>query len=371
MTRLVNRVSPKRANRKLWRVHTDIWGPYRVRSLGGNAYFVSLIDDFTRRSWLVCIKIRKDIYRKITEWQTATELQVGEKVAIYRCDNAKEYQKLERLIYEKGTRMEYTTAYTPEQNGVAERFNRTIIQMARAMLIWSELPHSFWGEAACTANYIRNLLPSGQDDLSPSEQWHGHKPNVAYIRTFGCLVHVLIPSETRAKLDRVSFYGIFVGYHSEHQYRVYNPATRKIQWYTSMRFLEKIPGGRLLQKETRLDLLQQATPTETLPSYTDGDDNSDHDDHDLDHPNISNETSNLEDHQQVGDPHQDDDHMSVRDNTEKSLSPSDTRTEADVLQPNSNDQQNSNVLPPSISKSKGRVNTNEPVRRSRSHHKTL
>ena len=77
--------------------------------------------------------------------------------------------------------MEYTTAYTPEKNSVAERFNRTIIQMTRAMITWSELPQRFWADAACTANLLRNFLPAGQDNFSPNELWNGHKQEINHL----------------------------------------------------------------------------------------------------------------------------------------------------------------------------------------------
>ena len=131
-------------------------GPYRVNTLGGHRYFVSCIDDFTRKSWTICLKSRREIYSKISEWQQQVELETGEKVKLYRCDNAKEYQKLEELIRPGGVKMKSTTPYTPEQNGVAERFNRTVVQIARAMVLWAELPQLFWGEAIMTANYITN-----------------------------------------------------------------------------------------------------------------------------------------------------------------------------------------------------------------------
>lgn len=77
--------------------------------------------------------------------------------------------------------MEYTTVYTQGKNGVAKRFNRTIIQMTRAMLTWSKFAQNFWTEAAGTANYLRNLLSEGQDDLSLNELWNGNKHNVSHI----------------------------------------------------------------------------------------------------------------------------------------------------------------------------------------------
>ena len=276
MTRTVNRETPRRATRKLGRVHTDIWGPYRVASLGGHKHFVSLIDDLTRKSWLICLKTRGELHAKLKEWESVVSLETGEKVTTYRCDNAKEYQKVEKNVHDAGTRMEFTTAYTPEENGVAERFNRTIIQMTRAMLMQAQLPQSFWGEAAVTANYLRNTLPGGQDDQSPIELWNGYKPEVSHIRTFGCVVHVHIPSETRAKLDRVSFQGIFVGYHSNQQVRVCNPVTRKVQWHTAVKFIENQPGGTFLgEGRSTLNMKQLQGPDDQEPSEDDEDDEND------------------------------------------------------------------------------------------------
>lgn len=249
MTRTVSREPFTKSSRKLARIHTDIWGPYQTHSLGGHIYFISLIDDHTWKSWLICLKSRKDLYRFVNDWMKVVELDSGEKVTVFRCDNAKEYQKFEQLVQAEGVRMEYTTPYTPEQNGIAKQFNRTIVQMVRSMLTWAELPHIFWGKAAVTANYLRNLLPTNANDILPEEAWTSQKPSIHHLRTFGCLVYIYIPSENRAKLDRVSSQGIFVGYHSTHQYRVYNPKTRKVEWHTSVKFLEHVPGGKLF-KET-------------------------------------------------------------------------------------------------------------------------
>ena len=149
------------------------------------------------------------------------------------------------LIRPDGIRAEPTTPYTPEQNGVAERYNRTIVQMIRSMLVWAKLPHSFWGEAAMTANYLRNLLPTAKVDQSPEEKWAEQKPDICHLRTFGCLVHVHIPKENRSKLDEVSWQGIFVGYHSSNQYRIYNPKMSKVEWHTSIKFLENTPGHQM------------------------------------------------------------------------------------------------------------------------------
>lgn len=169
LTRNPSRESPDRESVCLQLVYTDIWGPYHVRSLGGNQYFISFIDDYSRKSWIECLRSRDQIFQVIKQWQAVVELDSGAKVVWFRCDNAKEYIKSEKLIKAEGIQMGYTSKYTPKQNGVAERYNQTIVQIVRAMLTWAGLLVTFWAEAAKTANYLRNRLPLGADchDLHP------------------------------------------------------------------------------------------------------------------------------------------------------------------------------------------------------------
>lgn len=131
----INRIPPKQASRKLGRAHTNVWGLYSIRSIGGNRYFLSLIDQLTRKSWIFCLKTRSEIYQKFSVWSAQIKLETGNEAAVFRSDNAREYRKFEDAVRSQGIKMEYTTAYTPEQNGVAERYNRTIIQIARAVLL--------------------------------------------------------------------------------------------------------------------------------------------------------------------------------------------------------------------------------------------
>lgn len=114
-TRKINRETPRRASRRLGRVHTDVWAPFKTPSLGGNRYFLSLIDDLTRKSWISCMKARSDVYQKFQQWRDAINLETGETAATLRSDNAREYQKLEKMVQTQGTKMEFTTAYTPER----------------------------------------------------------------------------------------------------------------------------------------------------------------------------------------------------------------------------------------------------------------
>lgn len=192
------------------------------------------------------------MYQKISVWNAEIKLETDEGAAAFRSNNVKEYRKFENSIRSQGIKMEYTIAYTSEENGVAERFNRIIIQMTRAMLLWAEFPQRFWGEVVSTTNYLRNLMPAKQDKKkSPNELWTRSRPDVSHLRKFECFCFVHISKEKRNKLDAVSFKGIFVGYHSSTQMRVFNAESGKINWHTSVIFREDTSGGRLLRSSGR------------------------------------------------------------------------------------------------------------------------
>ena len=128
-----------------------------------------------------------------------------------------------------GVAIEYTTAYTPSQNGVAERLNRTLVGMAKAMLLASGLPQRFWGFAIEAACYIRNRLPIRHGRITPEEAFTGKKPKIDHLRVFGCLAYVLKPHELRHKFDPNLAKTAFVGYEaSTRQYRVYDPVRNLI-----------------------------------------------------------------------------------------------------------------------------------------------
>lgn len=123
-----------------------------------------------------------------------------------------------------------TAPYTPEQNGIAERKNRTVVEMARSMLKSKNLPNQFWAEAIHTAVYLLNISPTraviGQ---TPVEAWKGRKPWVSHLRIFGCIAYALINSQQHQKLDGKSEKCIFIGYCSESKaFRLYNPTNGKV-----------------------------------------------------------------------------------------------------------------------------------------------
>ena len=165
-----------------------------------------------------------------------------------RADNAGEYHSLEPDLAEMGVSMEFTSTYTVYQNGVAERFNRIVTTIARAMLEWSGLPLSFWALAIEYVCFVYNMLPQGaRGSKSPFELWFKKKPDLSGIRVFGCVCRVLLAKEQRViKLHPVSYLGIYVGCISSTQSRVYWPERNRFEWPTNVKCYEDRPGKELI-----------------------------------------------------------------------------------------------------------------------------
>nr|GEW91525.1 putative ribonuclease H-like domain-containing protein [Tanacetum cinerariifolium] len=173
------------------------------------------------------------------------ENQFNHKVKAIRCDNGTEFKNanLIELCGSKGIRRDYSNARTPQQNRVAERKNRTLIEAARTMLADSFLPTIFWTEAVATACYVLNrVLVTKPHHKTPYELLTGDKPSISYLKHFGCHVTILNTSDSLGKFDKKSDEGYIVGYSiSSKAYRVYNLVSRKIEETMNLNFLENKP----------------------------------------------------------------------------------------------------------------------------------
>jgi hypothetical protein len=209
---------------------------------------LTITDNYSRKSWIYLSKTRDTVYDSLIKWRKQVELETDLRLKAIRIDNAKELKKIGELL---AVIIENTTPYTPEQNGVAERLNRTLITKARSMLAAARLPKEFWGEAVHTACYLKNLIPQNSKTKSPEEIWTGKKPSGKHLRVFGCIAYPTVPKEQQTdKLDNTAIRGVFVGYErSTKHYRIYNPISRSIRLYTSVKFDENTMGGSLLQGE--------------------------------------------------------------------------------------------------------------------------
>ena len=161
-------------------IHTDLWGsPNTVMSLSGAQYFLTLTDDYSKKVWIYFLKTKSEVFNYFAEWKALVENQTGRRVKSLRTDNGLEFcnQKMDQLCRESGIRRHKTCPYTPQQNGISERMNRTIMDKDRAMLSETGLDSSYWAEAASTAVYIINRSPNASIRFDiPEERWSGHEP---------------------------------------------------------------------------------------------------------------------------------------------------------------------------------------------------
>ena len=199
----------------LHRVFSDVCGPLDIEGYQKCRYFVTLIDGYSHYMRVQPIRSKDEAPRVLMDWMTRSEVETGEKVNQLRTDGGGEYMGAEFQTYlkRKGVHHEVTNAGTPQENGVAERMNRTILEMTRSMLLESALPKSYWTFAVSYTQEVLNRLPSRAltMDITPYEAYFGKKPSVEHLRIFGCSTYVHIPDDKRGKLDPKAVEGVFVG----------------------------------------------------------------------------------------------------------------------------------------------------------------
>ena len=212
-------------------IHSDVCGPMSVESIGGSRYFITFIDDNSRFVVTYSMKHKNEALDKFKEFVEMAETKFERRMKKVRTDNGGEYvsNAFNNYLKERGTQDQRTVPYTPEQNAVAERMNRTLLEKVRSMLHHSKLPLRFWAEALATATHLRNCSPTSTLDETPYERWNGEKPDVSSFRVFGCKAYAHIPKENRKKLDPKSQKCIFLGYPvGVKGYKLYDPSTRKM-----------------------------------------------------------------------------------------------------------------------------------------------
>ena len=206
--------SDTKTSKPLELIHMDVCGPMPVSSFGGSNYVATFLDDYTGYSLVRTLKTKGDVAAATKSVLNMLETSTGYAVINVRTDNGGEYvnRDLDTYFDSLGI-IHYTTMpYTPEQNGKAERINRTLLEKAKSMLAESNLPPKAWGEAVMTANYLRNRSPTSGRELTPYELITGKRPNLGHLRVFGSKAFVHIPREKRNKLDFKSQPGYMVGY---------------------------------------------------------------------------------------------------------------------------------------------------------------
>ena len=256
-------------------IHSDVCGPMSVPSLGASRYFVTFIDDFSRYTAVYMMKSKSEVLERFKEFVALFENITEKRVKRIRSDNGGEYtsEEFKKYCKDHGIIMENTIPYTPQQNGVSERMNRTVMETARSLLHHAGLPLTFWAEAVSTAVYVRNRSPtSSLNGKTPYEVWHNEKPNVSHLKVFGCDALVHIPAEKRTKLEKKSMKCIFVGYPSGSKgYKLYNPETKKMIRSRDVIFLENsFQNALFINRKNPKELLSNTESSDSSVIHLEG-----------------------------------------------------------------------------------------------------
>ena len=205
-------------------IHSDLWGPSRVFSKGGARYMLTFIDDYSRKVWVYFLKQKSDVFLTFKQWKVLVEKQTGKHIKRLRTDNGLEFcgSEFNEFCKNEGIARHHTVRMTPQQNGVAERMNRTLLERARCMISNAGLTLDFWAEAIATACYIVNRSPCAPLDFkTPEEVWSGTPADYSNLRIFGCPAYMHV---NEGKLEPRAKKCIFLGYASGVKgYRLYCP----------------------------------------------------------------------------------------------------------------------------------------------------
>ncbi|SCZ99435.1 BZ3500_MvSof-1268-A1-R1_Chr3-1g06010 [Microbotryum saponariae] len=222
-------------------VHSDVLS-FPEESLGHKRYLVTFIDDFSRKTWVYPIGHKSEVLQTFKDWLLEIENTTGRRVKTLRSDNGGEYVSTAFNGYcvARGIHRELTIPYTPEQNGRAERANRSIVEGTLALLSHSGLPRSCWDEVAMCYIHAKNLSPhAALGGAIPNSRWSGHTPSVGGLRAFGCRAWTTVPAHRRDKLDPKGIPLVFVGYDRHAKaYRLLDPSSMRVSLGRNVTFVE-------------------------------------------------------------------------------------------------------------------------------------
>ncbi|KAL0280832.1 UNVERIFIED_CONTAM: hypothetical protein PYX00_002008 [Menopon gallinae] len=222
-------------------IHSDVCGPMKTESLGKSKYFVTFTDEKSRWTEVYFIRKKSQVLEKFKEFRAKMEKLTERKIKFLQSDNGTEYvnNEFDKYLKENGIQRRLSISYSPQQNGISERKNRTLLDMARCLLIQAGMKPSFWAEAVNTANYIRNRCPTSAQNSSPYEILFGKQPYLGHMKEFGCDVFVKNNAPNKDKFQPRAQKMIFVGYSSQSKgYRVYDPNKNKFEDVRDVYFRE-------------------------------------------------------------------------------------------------------------------------------------
>lgn len=222
-------------------VHMDICGPMRSVSHSGTGYLIVFVNDKSRWCTVEFLKEKSEALNSFKKFKAQVERETDNQIQFLQSDNAEEFvsRDFENFLVEHGIQRCLTAPYTLQQNGVAERMNRTLVEMARCLLRQGKMPSVFWAEAVNTACYIRNRCVSKSlDGKTPHQVWKNKIPSLTYFQTFGCTAFLLDKTQ-KGKFSSRGIECVFVGYSSvSKSYRLCCPERKTILISRDFKFMD-------------------------------------------------------------------------------------------------------------------------------------
>jgi hypothetical protein len=220
-------------DRPLELLHIDLFGPIAYISIGGSKYCLVIVDDYSRFTWVFFLQEKSQAQDILKGFLRRAQNEFRLRIKKIRSDNGTKFKnsQIEGFLEDEGIKHEFSSPYTPQQNGVVERKNRTLLDMARTMLHEYKTPDWFWAESINTACYSINQLYLHRILKKTSyELLTGKKPNVSYFRVFGSKCFSLVKRGRKSKFAPKAVEGFLLGYDSNtRSYRVFNKSTRLVE----------------------------------------------------------------------------------------------------------------------------------------------
>ncbi|KAK1418428.1 hypothetical protein QVD17_27572 [Tagetes erecta] len=224
-------------------VHLDVWGPYKVQSRDGFKYFLTIVDDYSRVVWVYLLKSKSEVFQNLENFFHMLKTQFNSTVKIFRSDNGTEFinNQVHNFLSKNGVLHQTSCSYTPQQNGVAERKHRHLLNVARSLLFQGGLPLKFWSECVLTACYLINRTPTlVLNGKTPYELFFGFSPSLDHLRVFGCLCFSTVLNNS----DKFSSHAekcVMLGYSNQKKgYKLWSLDNKQIIFSRDVQFYETV-----------------------------------------------------------------------------------------------------------------------------------